>query len=156
VYGTEVKLSDNTYRQPKERGSEGASRRSMAAWSPIKNLLIPYSGQTDLPMQCRPNTAHLQLHVRTRFAPLLGDAIALGESAHFSYPLSVKYDSEPGRAISMLSSILYVEQRYGEGKRNKVSRQNTRPTQTGKTRGRKRNLQEGKYIAAQNSYQLKQ
>jgi hypothetical protein len=114
--------------------SEGASRRSVAAWNPIKNLLIPYSGQTDLPMQYRPNTAHLYLHGRTRFAPLLGDAFALGEPAHFNYPLSVKYDSQPGRTISMLSSILYVEQRYDEGKGDKVPRQITRPTQTEKNK----------------------
>jgi hypothetical protein len=113
VYETEAKLSDNTYPQSKGRG---ASQRSMAAWNPIKNLLIPYSGQTDLPMQCRLNTAHLHLYGRARFAPLLIDAFALGEPTHLNYPLSVKYGSEPGRAVSTLSAIFYVEQRYSEGK----------------------------------------
>jgi hypothetical protein len=129
----------------------------MAAWNPIKNLLIPYSGQTDLPMQCRPNTAHLHLHGRARFAPVLRDAFALGEPTHLNYPLSVKYGSEPGRAVSTLSSIFYVEQRYSEGKGDEfLDRLRGLLKPKKKTRGRKRNLQEVEYIAAQKIYQLKQ
>jgi hypothetical protein len=153
VYGTEAKLSDNTYPQSKGRG---ASQRSIAAWNPIKNLLIPYSSQTNLPMQCRPSTAHLHLHGRARFAPFLRDAFALGEPVHFNYPLSVKYDSEPGRAVSMLSSILFVEQRYSAGKGDEFLDRLGGLLKPKKTRGRKRNLQEVEYIAAQKIYQLKQ